>query len=56
MMLARNMTVQAMKRYYENGGQIASIVEVTGKSYETVMKDLRSVGTNLVTGGHGRNR
>jgi len=51
-MLAKNMTPQAMRAFYETGGRISTIMDVTGKSYETITRSLREAGTQLVTGGH----
>ena len=54
MLLSKNMTDQAMAAYYNQGGRIADITNVTGKDYEAVRKAIRNNGGELVTGGHGR--
>lgn len=54
MVLAKKMTPQSMAAYYNSGGRIADIVQVTGKSYEEVQRSIRENGGKLVTGGHGR--
>lgn len=51
-MLAKNMTPQAMRTYYETGGRISTMMAVTSKSYESIVRSLREAGTELVTGGH----
>ena len=51
-MLSKTMTPQAMRTFYETGGRISDIMNVTGKSYETITRNLREAGTRLVTGGH----
>lgn len=53
-LLAKNMTPQAMKAYYQSGGTVSKIMEVTGRDYNSVMNALKSVNTKIVTGGHGR--
>lgn len=51
-MLSKNMTPQAMRAFYETGGRITDIMQVTNKSYETVTRCLREAGARFVTGGH----
>lgn len=53
-LLSKTMTPQAMRAYYETGGRISKIMEVTGKDYDTIVRCLKSAGAHLVTGGHGR--
>lgn len=52
MLLAKNMTPQAMATYYKTGGLISEIMAVTGKSYMDVRTLLVKEGVTIKSGGY----